>query len=150
MICDVWFKLPNFIQKLTEKSSVKFNELLGNFNKEPNADWIDSEDQNQGKTVKLDQERFNGSAFYLQLYRNTEHWKTYLYLRNISPEYQANVGFVVKNNRRWATIFHEYQNFINKKGFYDFDSLKDLILFIGDSKDKSILLFNKKNFIWKK
>jgi hypothetical protein len=90
-------------------------ELLGNFNKEPNADWIDSEDQNQGKTVKLDQERFNGSAFYLQLYRNTEHWKTYLYLRNISPEYQANVGFVVKNNRRWATIFHEYQNFINKK-----------------------------------
>ncbi|MDB3985158.1 DUF5916 domain-containing protein, partial [Flavobacteriaceae bacterium] len=34
-------------------------ELLGNFNKEPNADWIDSEDQNQGKTVKLDQERFN-------------------------------------------------------------------------------------------
>ena len=27
---------------------------------------------------------------------------------------------MVKNNRRWATIFHEYQNFINKKGLQFF------------------------------
>lgn len=40
------------------------------------------------------------------------------------------------------------ENYLNKTGFYDFDSLNDLILFIGDSKDKSILLFNTKNFYW--
>jgi len=95
-------------------------ELLINFNKEPSADWIDSEDNILGRSIRLNEERFNGSAMYIQLYRNTEHWKSYLYFRNISPEYQANVGFVVKNNRRWGTFFHEYQNFVNKKGLQFF------------------------------
>ena len=95
-------------------------ELMGNFNKEPLANWIDSDDRIGNRNVALDQERFNGSALYVQLYRNTEHWKSYLYFRNISPEYQANVGFVVKNNRRWGTFFHEYQNFLNKKGLQFF------------------------------
>ncbi|MDG1022574.1 MAG: hypothetical protein P8O72_00860 [Flavobacteriaceae bacterium] len=126
-------------------------ELLGNFNKEPNANWIESEDQIEGRSVKLDQERFRGSAFYLQLYRNTEHWKTYLYLRNISPEYQANVGFVVKNNRRWATFFHEYQNFINKKGlqFFSFGTKAD-INYTFDNHLKNVSLdgiFSVKTFL---
>ena len=126
-------------------------ELLGNFNKEPNANWIDSEDQLEGRTIKLDQDRFKGSAFYLQLYRNTEHWKTYLYLRNISPEYQANVGFVVKNNRRWATLFHEYQNFINKKGlqFFSFGTKAD-VNYTFDNNLKNVSLdgiFSVKTFL---
>ena len=95
-------------------------ELLANFNQEPEANWIDTQDQIEGRSVALDSEKYGGSAVYVQLYRNTEHWKSYFYYRDISPEYQANVGFVVKNNRRWGTIFHEYQNFINKKGLQFF------------------------------
>ena len=95
-------------------------ELLANFNQEPEADWIESQDAIKGRSVALNQDKFGGSALYFQLYRNTEHWKSYVYYRNITPEYQANVGFVVKNNRRWGTFFHEYQNFINKKGLQFF------------------------------
>ena len=95
-------------------------ELLANFNQEPEANWIDTQDQIEGRSVALDSEKYGGSAVYVQLYRNTEHWKSYFYYRDISPKYQANVGFVVKNNRRWGTIFHEYQNFINKKGLQFF------------------------------
>ena len=95
-------------------------EVLMNFNKEPIADWIDTDDQAAGKSVRLDGDQFSGNAIYLQLYRNTEHWKSYLYYRNIAPDYQADVGFVVKNNRRWLTFFHEYQNFANKKALQFF------------------------------
>ncbi len=95
-------------------------EVLMNFNEEPIADWIDTDDQAAGKSVRLDGDRFSGSALYLQLYRNTEHWKSYLFYRNIAPDYQADVGFVVKNNRRWTTLFHEYQNFANTKALQFF------------------------------
>ncbi|MDA8947699.1 carbohydrate binding family 9 domain-containing protein [Flavobacteriaceae bacterium] len=103
-------------------------ELLANFNQEPKADWIDSQDTIDGRSVALNQDTFSGSAVYVQLSRNTEHWKSYAFFRNITPEYQANVGFVVKNNRRWGTIFHEYQNFINKKGlqFFSIGTKADL------------------------
>lgn len=103
-------------------------ELFANFNQEPEADWIDTQDAIKGRSVALDNEKYGGSALYVQLYRNTEHWKSYFYYRDISPEYQANVGFVVKNNRRWGTIFHEYQNFINKKGlqFFSIGTKADL------------------------
>ena len=103
-------------------------ELLANFNQEPIADWIDSQDTIDGRSVALNQDTFSGSAVYVQLSRNTEHWKSYAFFRNITPEYQANVGFVVKNNRRWGTIFHEYQNFINKKGlqFFSLGTKADL------------------------
>lgn len=103
-------------------------ELLLNFNEEPQANWITSEDTIRGRSVALNQEKYTGSAFYFQLYRNTEHWKSYFFFRNINPEYQANVGFVVKNNRRWGTLYHEYQNFINKKGlqFFSIGTKADL------------------------
>jgi hypothetical protein len=103
-------------------------EFLANFNQEPKANWIESNDSFLGRTVALDNEKFGGSAFYFQLYRNTEHWRSYFYYRNITPEYQANVGFVVKNNRRWGTFFHQYQNFINKKGlqFFSLGTKADL------------------------
>jgi len=103
-------------------------ELLTNFNQEPEAHWIETEDQIQGRSVALNKEKYGVSAVYLQLYRNTEHWKSYFFYRDISPEYQANVGFVVKNNRRWGTFFHEYRNFINKKGlqFFSIGTKADL------------------------
>ena len=109
-------------------------ELLTNFNQEPEADWIDSQDRIEGRSVALNQDKFGGSALYVQLSRNTEHWKSYIFYRNITPEYQANVGFVVKNNRRWGTIFHEYQNFINKKGlqFFSIGTKADVVYTFQD------------------
>jgi hypothetical protein len=69
------------------------------------------------------------------------------YISNLNNK-NANMNYKIKKNEENEKI--NYENFINQKGFYEFDNIKDLILFIGDSKDKSILLFNKKNFSWKK
>jgi hypothetical protein len=89
-------------------------ELSLNFNEEPLADWIDTEDQLSDRSIALNKERFNGKSIYFQLYRNTQKWKSYLTYKDISPNFQADVGFVVKNNRRWATLYHTYQVFPNK------------------------------------
>ena len=89
-------------------------ELSLNFNEEPLADWIDTEDQLSDRSIALNKERFNGKSIYFQLYRNTQKWKSYLTYKDISPSFQADVGFVVKNNRRWATLYHTYQVFPNK------------------------------------
>ena len=95
-------------------------ELFKNINQEPVQNWIDSTELIQGKTVALDGDKLNGNALYFQLYRNTEHWESYFFYRNISPQYRADVGFVVKNNRRWGTLFHKYQNILNKPGLQTF------------------------------
>ena len=42
-------------------------EFFLNVNKEPIANWIETEDQNFDRSVSLDGERFRGSALYLQL-----------------------------------------------------------------------------------
>ena len=95
-------------------------ELFKNFNKEPEQDWIDTDQRIQGKTIALDGDKLNGDALYIQLYRKTEFWQSYLYYRNISPQYRADVGFVVKNNRQWGTFYHEYLNILNKPGIQSF------------------------------
>ena len=56
----------------------------------------------------------------MRLYRNTEHWRSYFYYRDISPQFRADVGFVVQNNRRWTTFFHEYINILNKPALQKF------------------------------
>ena len=104
---------------LNKKWRLSF-ELFKNFNQEPIKDWIDSTESIQGKTITLDGDKLNGDAIYFQLYRNTEHWESYFFYRNISPQYRADVGFVVKNNRRWGTLFHKYQNILNKPGLQSF------------------------------
>ena len=96
-------------------------ELFKNFNQEPNKNWIDSSDKIGDRSIMLDGEQFNGDALYLTFERNTEHWKSYFTYRNISPDYQTDVGFVVKNNRRWATLRHMYQNIVDKKNLRSFE-----------------------------
>lgn len=95
-------------------------ELFKNTNQEPVQDWITTEAEIRGKTIALDGDRLNGDAFYIQLYRKTEFWRSYLYYRNISPQYRADVGFAVKNNRRWGTFYHQYLNILNKPGIQEF------------------------------
>ena len=91
-------------------------ELFANFNQEPEADWIDTQDAIKGRSVALDNEKYGGSALYVQLYRNTEHWKSYFYYRDISPEYQANVGFVVKITAVGELSFTNTKTLSIKKG----------------------------------
>ena len=104
-------------------------ELFLNLNKEPVADWIESEDNIFGRSVVLDNQNFNGKSLYFQLYRNTQKWRSYLTYRDFSPNFQADVGFVVKNNRRWATLYHTYQVFPNKPAlqFLSFGTKADIV-----------------------
>ena len=103
---DGWFLLSD---------KLRFTyEVFLNFNKEPNADWIDSNDNIFGRTVTLDNQTFTGKSINIQLYRNTEKWMSYLTYRDFSPNFQADVGFIVKNNRKWGTLYHAYQTFPNK------------------------------------
>ena len=116
-------------------------ELFKNFNQEPNKDWIDSSDKIGDRSVMLDGQEFNGDAIYLTFERNTEHWKSYFTYRNISPDYQTDVGFVVKNNRRWGTLRHTYQNIVDKENLrsYEFGTKLD-VNYTFDNNLKTISL----------
>ncbi len=118
---DGWFLLSK---------NLRFTyELFLNLNKEPVADWIESKDNIFGRSVVLDNQNFNGKSLYFQLYRNTQKWRSYLTYRDFSPNFQADVGFVVKNNRRWATLYHTYQVFPNKPAlqFLSFGTKADIV-----------------------
>jgi hypothetical protein len=95
-------------------------EVFKNFNEEPINDWIETDDVFNNKTVNLDGEKFNGDAIYLKLLRNTEHWVSMIEYKNLSPGYRTDVGFVVKNDRRWLTLVQGYKNIINKKNIQSY------------------------------
>ena len=103
-------------------------ELAHSSTKEGYQDWIESEDSFGNYSVALDGESYGGHNFYFQAYRNTEHWKSYIKLRDISPNFRTDLGFVVKNNRRWATVYHLYQNISDRKGLqsYGFGTKADI------------------------
>ncbi len=90
-------------------------EFIKNFNVEPVANWIDSNDTFSDKTVKLDGEKFNGHANYLRLIRKNENWESIIFYRDISANYRADLGFVPKNNRRWLTISQGFEKLIGSK-----------------------------------
>ena len=90
-------------------------EFIKNFNVEPVANWIDSDDTFSNKTVELDGEKFNGHANYLRLIRKTENWESIIFYRDISANYRADLGFVPKNNRRWLTISQGYEKLLGNK-----------------------------------
>ena len=64
-----------------------------------------SEDYFNEHSVRLDGEKFNGNGMFIGLSRNTENWRTYLGYKYIDPKYRADVGFSVKNDRKWLTYF---------------------------------------------
>ena len=113
-------------------------EFSKSFNKEPIANWIESEETFLDKTVKLDGEKFKGSANYVRLSRNTEHWNTLVFYKGISPGFRADVGFVPRINRRYGTIYHGYTSFYDKKYLKEFNaSLKGDINYNYDNKLKT-------------
>ncbi|MBJ34742.1 MAG: hypothetical protein CMC90_02425 [Flavobacteriaceae bacterium] len=113
-------------------------ELSKSFNKEPIANWIESDETFLDKTVKLDGENFKGSANYIRLSRNTEHWNTYLFYKGISPGFRADVGFVPRINRRYGSIYQGYTSFFDKKYLKEFNtSLKGDINYNYDNQLKT-------------
>ena len=113
-------------------------EFSKNFNKEPVANWIESEETFLDKTVKLDGEEFKGSASYIRLSRDTEHWNTNIFYKGISPGFRADVGFVPRINRRLVSIYHGYEAFYDKKYLKEFStSLRGDISYNYDNKLKA-------------
>jgi len=109
------FGLDGLFQ-LSKNIRVSF-DILKNYNLEPNTNWINSEDTFNSKTVKLDGEKFNGTGVSIGFLRSTENWTTYLGYKNINPEYRADVGFAVKNDRKWLTFYQSYKKNWDK-GFF--------------------------------
>ncbi len=107
------FGLDGLIQ-VTNSIRLTF-DLLKNYNEEPKNDWINSDDYFNEYSVRLDGEKFNGNGMFLGLSRNTENWRTYLGYKYIDPEYRADVGFAVKNDRKWLTYYQSYKSFYEKR-----------------------------------
>ncbi len=89
-------------------------DMIKNYNKEPVNNWIDTQDHFDKYTVNLDGEKFNGNGMFIGLSRTTENWHSYLGYKHIDPGYRADVGFAVKNDRKWITYFQSYTNFKEK------------------------------------
>ena len=97
-----------------EKYSISL-EAYKSFTDEPVANWIDSNDQIEGKTVALDGEQFQGDAANLWLARNTAHWNSLIYYEHKSPNYRTPLGFTVQTSVREWGIEHGYTHFFKDK-----------------------------------
>ena len=121
-------------------------DILKNFNLEPNKNWIDSDDYFGERTIKLDGEKFNGSGISLGITRKTERWTTYVGYKHIDPNYRADIGFAVKNDRKWITLLQSHNKFWNnsfiktasftvkKDILYDFTNNLDVMSLDGSIK----------------
>ncbi|MFL2990843.1 MAG: hypothetical protein ACJZZ7_03190 [Cytophagales bacterium] len=121
-------------------------DILKNFNLEPNKNWIDSDHYFGERTINLDGEKFNGSGISLGITRKTERWTTYVGYKHIDPNYRADVGFAVKNDRKWITLLQSHNKFWNngfiktasftvkKDILYDFTNNLDVMSLDGSIK----------------
>ncbi|MBT3281572.1 MAG: hypothetical protein HOC22_00745 [Cryomorphaceae bacterium] len=90
-------------------------EYFRNSNKEPEADWIDSDKSFSNYTVKLDGESFSGDALYTELRRDTDTWRSFVRYTGISPTFRADNGFIVENNLKKYEIWHGYYKYPDTK-----------------------------------
>ena len=107
------FGLDGLIQ-ITNSLRLTF-DVLKNYNQEPTNYWINSGDYFNEYSVNLDGEKFNGNGVFIGLSRKTENLRTYLGYKYIDPGYRADVGFAVKNDRKWLTFFQNYESFYEKR-----------------------------------
>ena len=59
-------------------------EVFINNNKEPDADWIDSDKKFGDYSVRLDGEKLSGNAVFATLRRDTETWRSYIEYSQLS------------------------------------------------------------------
>ena len=121
-------------------------DILKNFNLEPIKNWIDSDDYFGENTVSLDGEKFNGTGISLGITRKTERWTSYIGYKHIDPNYRADIGFAVKNDRKWITLLQSHNKFwdngfiktasftVKKDILYDFTNNLDVMSLDGSIK----------------
>jgi hypothetical protein len=90
-------------------------ELNGTSVLEPVADWIDSDDVIDGKTVKLDGERNTGNSILLFMGRSSKNWNTDLFYTQASPWYATPLGFATQNNTKTFNVRQGYQHFFDEE-----------------------------------
>lgn len=125
--------------KKSYTASFEFNKSIV---LEPEAEWIQENDQINQKNTLLDGERLNGDALFLSLSRNTKNWNTEVTYQHFSPHYQTPLGFVTQNSIRNVEIYQGYQHFFEKENFvkqmgidlssefnYNYNHLRKLLLF---------------------
>ena len=90
-------------------------ELNGTSILEPNADWIESDDVIDGKTVRLDGERNTGNSVLLLMGRSSKNWNTDLFYTQASPWYATPLGFATQNNTKTFNFRQGYQHFFDEE-----------------------------------
>ena len=89
-------------------------ELFLNNNKEPVADWIDSDNKYGDRSVQLDGETINGNAVYATIRRDTETWRSFIEYSQLSDGFRSDLGFITTNNQKKYTLWHSYNQYPNK------------------------------------
>ena len=90
-------------------------ETFFSFNKEPVADWIDSNKSFSDYSVKLDGEIFNGYSIFTEIRRETEKWKSFVQYKYLSDDFRSDIGFIVKNDIKQYDLWHSFYQYPNKK-----------------------------------
>jgi hypothetical protein len=90
-------------------------ELNGTSILEPNADWIESDDVIDGKTVRLDGEHNTGNSVLLFMGRSSKNWNTDLFYTQASPWYATPLGFATQNNTKTFNVRQGYQHFFDEE-----------------------------------
>lgn len=97
---DVWkFSIEGFI----------------NYNKEPVANWIDSDKRFGDYSFNLDGETFNGYSFFSEIRRETETWRSFIQYKVLSDDFRSDIGFITKNDIKQYDIWHSFYQYPNKK-----------------------------------
>ena len=86
--------------------------------REPQADWIEDQDQIGAFTTNLDGEKLHGDALYLSLSRNTKNWNSSIDFQQYSTHYQKPLGFVTQNSVKTLEAFQGYQHFFKEDAFF--------------------------------
>ena len=90
-------------------------EYFRNSNKEPIADWIDSDKNFGAYSVRLNGESFSGNALYSELRRDTNTWRSFIRYTGISPTFRADNGFIVQNDLKKYEIWHGFYKYPDTK-----------------------------------
>ena len=113
---DAYANLIGFDGLLKFGGGWKFElEYFNSSNKEPIADWIESDKKFGNYSVTLDGESFNGDAVYTELRRDTNTWRSFIKYTGISPTFRADNGFIVQNNLKRFELWHGFYKYPDKK-----------------------------------
>ena len=82
---------------LDEKYSLRF-ELAKSDTEEPISDAINTDDEAEDYTYRLDGEQFSGYGGIFGLRRSTENWTTNYFVATKSPEFRTDLGFTTEND----------------------------------------------------